>query len=217
MRGSGAGPQPADTTREILNRLFGKWPRGFAVRLWGGTYWPQAAGPASSWSSPIPVRCGGCWGTHWIWPWERASSAEASMWKEIRKPRSICWPAPSPPVPKKSWPSRAWPRVCPGAPDRHLLATPGATTARRAAFPRARPPGHRPPLRRRQRPLRLWLDRRLVYSCAYFPHGNEDVDAAQEAKLELICRKLRLRPTRASTAPAGCSWPPPRTGLPPPS
>jgi cyclopropane-fatty-acyl-phospholipid synthase len=28
----------------------------------------------------------------------------------------------------------------------------------------------------------LWLDRRSIYSCAYFPTGSEDLDAAQEAK-----------------------------------
>lgn len=41
---------------------------------------------------------------------------------------------------------------------------------------------------------RLWLDRRMVYSCAYFPEGDEDLDAAQEKKLEHIARKLRLAP-----------------------
>lgn len=41
---------------------------------------------------------------------------------------------------------------------------------------------------------RLWLDERMVYSCAYFPTGAETLGEAQEAKLELICRKLRLKP-----------------------
>lgn len=40
---------------------------------------------------------------------------------------------------------------------------------------------------------RLWLDSRMVYSCAYFPGEQETLDAAQEAKLDLICRKLRLK------------------------
>ena len=34
----------------------------------------------------------------------------------------------------------------------------------------------------------------MTYSCAYFETGVEDIDAAQEAKYDLICRKLRLRP-----------------------
>jgi cyclopropane-fatty-acyl-phospholipid synthase len=40
----------------------------------------------------------------------------------------------------------------------------------------------------------LWLDRRRVYSCAYWPRADMSLDEAQEAKLDLICRKLRLEP-----------------------
>lgn len=39
-----------------------------------------------------------------------------------------------------------------------------------------------------------FLDRRLVYSCAYFEDAGDDLDTAQERKLDLLCRKLRLRP-----------------------
>jgi cyclopropane-fatty-acyl-phospholipid synthase len=39
-----------------------------------------------------------------------------------------------------------------------------------------------------------FLDRRLVYSCAYFPHAEAGIDEAQLAKLERICRQLDLRP-----------------------
>jgi cyclopropane-fatty-acyl-phospholipid synthase len=38
-----------------------------------------------------------------------------------------------------------------------------------------------------------FLDRELVYSCAYFPDRGADLDEAQRAKLERICRLLRLR------------------------
>ena len=40
----------------------------------------------------------------------------------------------------------------------------------------------------------LWLDRHMVYSCAYFATLNEDLDTAQHRKLDYICRKLRLQP-----------------------
>ena len=41
----------------------------------------------------------------------------------------------------------------------------------------------------------LWLDQpRRVYSCAYWRDGAGDLRAAQEAKLDLVCRKLMLRP-----------------------
>jgi cyclopropane-fatty-acyl-phospholipid synthase len=50
-----------------------------------------------------------------------------------------------------------------------------------------------------------WLDRQLVYTCAYFADPDMSLDAAQEAKLERVCRKLRLR--RGETVvEAGCGW-----------
>jgi cyclopropane-fatty-acyl-phospholipid synthase len=51
----------------------------------------------------------------------------------------------------------------------------------------------------------LWLDRRSIYSCAYFPTGTEDLNAAQEAKLEHLCRKLRLQPGE-HLLDVGCGW-----------
>lgn len=51
----------------------------------------------------------------------------------------------------------------------------------------------------------LWLDRRMVYSCAYFPTAEEDLDAAQENKLDYICRKLRLR-SGERLLDIGCGW-----------
>lgn len=52
---------------------------------------------------------------------------------------------------------------------------------------------------------KLWLDERLVYSCAYFRTGEESLDEAQEAKLDLICRKLRLQPGER-LLDIGCGW-----------
>lgn len=40
----------------------------------------------------------------------------------------------------------------------------------------------------------LWLDPRRVYSCAYYHHAGLSLAQAQEAKLDHICRKLRLAP-----------------------
>lgn len=52
---------------------------------------------------------------------------------------------------------------------------------------------------------RLWLDRNMVYSCAYFRSGTEDLDHAQEQKLDHICRKLRLKPGEL-LLDIGCGW-----------
>ena len=52
---------------------------------------------------------------------------------------------------------------------------------------------------------KLWLDRRMVYSCAYFHSAEDSLDIAQEAKLDLICRKLRLKPGER-LLDIGCGW-----------
>jgi cyclopropane-fatty-acyl-phospholipid synthase len=52
---------------------------------------------------------------------------------------------------------------------------------------------------------RLWLDERMIYSCAYFRTGTEDIDTAQAQKLEHICRKLSLRPGER-LLDVGCGW-----------
>ena len=51
----------------------------------------------------------------------------------------------------------------------------------------------------------LWLDRGMVYSCAYFRSPSDSLDEAQEAKLDLICRKLRLKPGERFLD-IGCGW-----------
>src|ERR1700722_2632692 len=51
----------------------------------------------------------------------------------------------------------------------------------------------------------LWLDRAMVYSCAYFENPQVDLDAAQQAKLDHICRKLSLRPGE-KFLDIGCGW-----------
>lgn len=52
---------------------------------------------------------------------------------------------------------------------------------------------------------RLWLDEQLVYTCAYFPSPNCSLEQAQTAKLDHVCRKLRLRPGER-VVEAGCGW-----------
>jgi len=51
----------------------------------------------------------------------------------------------------------------------------------------------------------LWLDRNMVYSCAYFQTPNQDLDTAQAQKLDYICRKLRLK-TGERLLDIGCGW-----------
>ena len=52
---------------------------------------------------------------------------------------------------------------------------------------------------------RLWLDERMLYTCAYFPTPEASLEDAQEAKMELVCRKLRLQPGE-TVVETGCGW-----------
>src|ERR1700736_3602774 len=97
-------------------------------------------------------------------------------------------------------------------PDRN-----GTTTIRRAAkrlLPQIRGKRHSPERERCAVTFhydisndfyRLWLDRRMVYSCAYFMSKEDDIHAAQARKLDYLCRKLRLRPGQR-LLDIGCGW-----------
>jgi cyclopropane-fatty-acyl-phospholipid synthase len=52
---------------------------------------------------------------------------------------------------------------------------------------------------------KLWLDKNLVYSCAYFEQGDEDLAIAQTKKIDHILRKIRLRPGD-TLLDIGCGW-----------
>jgi cyclopropane-fatty-acyl-phospholipid synthase len=52
---------------------------------------------------------------------------------------------------------------------------------------------------------RTFLDRELVYSCAYYDEGVESIEDAQLAKLDYTLRKVRLRPGER-LLDIGCGW-----------
>src|SRR2546421_6220578 len=51
----------------------------------------------------------------------------------------------------------------------------------------------------------LWLDARMIYSCAYFATPDDELEKAQEQKLNYLCRKLRLQPGER-LLDIGCGW-----------
>jgi len=51
----------------------------------------------------------------------------------------------------------------------------------------------------------LWLDREMLYTCAYFPQPEMSLEAAQIAKMDLVCRKLCLTGGER-VIEAGCGW-----------
>jgi len=52
---------------------------------------------------------------------------------------------------------------------------------------------------------RLWLDENMVYSCAYFENGDEDLGTAQLKKIDHILTKIQVRP-RDTLLDIGCGW-----------
>ncbi|MGI4815456.1 MAG: class I SAM-dependent methyltransferase [Janthinobacterium lividum] len=51
----------------------------------------------------------------------------------------------------------------------------------------------------------LWLDERMVYSCAYFENGDEDLATAQLKKIDHILTKIELREGQ-TLLDIGCGW-----------
>ena len=51
----------------------------------------------------------------------------------------------------------------------------------------------------------LFLDPEMVYSCAHFTEPHDDIARAQRDKLDMICRKLRLKPDE-TFLDIGCGW-----------
>lgn len=97
---------------------------------------------------------------------------------------------------------RVWPLTCQGKIGKKLLSQ--FYGARRNTLPGSR--------RNIQRHYdigndfyKLWLDERMVYTCAYFPSYGVGLEDAQAAKLDHVCRKLRLQPGE-KVVEAGCGW-----------
>ncbi len=51
----------------------------------------------------------------------------------------------------------------------------------------------------------MWLDERMVYTCAYYEDADATLADAQLAKLDHVCRKLDLKPGQ-EVIEAGCGW-----------
>lgn len=196
----------ASRTIDILDQLFGA-DRNFAVRLWNGTVLPPAGGSSQFTlllNHPGALR-------RMLLPPSDLALGEAYVRGDFDVEGSL-EAATASGVQMVSRP-RSWGEIAGLAIQ--ILSLPNVK-ASGAVPPRARLHGllHTPA--RDRMAVRhhydvgndfyaLWLDKRMVYSCAYFPTGTEDIDAAQTAKLEHTCRKLRLQPGER-LLDIGCGW-----------
>lgn len=190
----------------FVDRVFPA-PRAFHVRLWDGTVLP-AQGPAGL---TLAIQAPGALRRMFRLPLE-VHLGEAYLRGDFDLEGDL-WEA---------GPAFAAARGVAASPGallslaRAWLALPGGRAARRADADAARLRGKALSRAWDREGIRyhydagndfygLFLDRRMVYSCAYFRTADDDLDTAQAQKLEHVCRKLRLRPGER-LLDIGCGW-----------
>jgi cyclopropane-fatty-acyl-phospholipid synthase len=217
-RAPGTASEPhLHRSRQILERLFGPpSSRGFAVRYWTGL----SEGPADP-SFTLVLRWPGALRRMLLPPTER-SLGEAYLFDDCDLQGDIeAAVRVVEPVLRESWAPASMARLAAGLrrlPRRRTIDPESGTRTGRAAS------DHRSVSRRGRRHSRgrdaravryhydlgndfyeLWLDPYMQYSCGYFAGEDESLERAQEAKLELLCHKLRLRPGQR-LLDIGCGW-----------
>ncbi|HEX6768259.1 MAG TPA: class I SAM-dependent methyltransferase, partial [Candidatus Binatia bacterium] len=200
----------AAAARSLLNSVLERYgPRDFAVELWDGEQWPAQTPEAERFKlllrSPSAVRA----------LFSRADSlsfGEAFVYNQVDVKGSLLDIfAPADRLMNIPWSLADKCRLLP-----QLLSIPAPSYARSGLFAGfGATGGQGSPARTRaavnyhyDHPVefwRLWLDESLVYSCAYFQSADDSLGAAQRAKLDYICRKLRLRPGMR-LLDMGCGW-----------
>jgi cyclopropane-fatty-acyl-phospholipid synthase len=200
----------ADTTLKILSGITDGYPGNFDVRLWDGRTWQPSQGPArftlvlqhpgALRAMFRPVNAAVAFGeahifddfdiegdifafTEWLrFLVERGEGR--GLWDRLRMMRGLMK---LPKQAKPRDPSQA------GEPTRgdHSIAR-----DREAVEYTYNIPGE---------VYQLFLDKNLQYTCGYFAHPEEDLDVAQERKMDYICRKLRLKPGE-KFVDFGCGW-----------
>jgi cyclopropane-fatty-acyl-phospholipid synthase len=198
---------PRETTLALLGELFGNSPeREFNVRLWDGTTWsvPGSGPPRFT----ILLRHPGALRRMFL-PGSEVGMAEAYVYDDIDVEGNL-----------EAFFPLAYSLLAQGGGKRlslirKLLSLP---RIRRPAAGRqaARARGKLHSLQRDRTAVTyhydtsndffaLWLDSRMVYSCGYFSTPSDDLETAQERKLEYICRKLQLHEGERFLD-IGCGW-----------
>jgi cyclopropane-fatty-acyl-phospholipid synthase len=193
----------------ILQELLGAYhPRNFAVRLWNGSTWDPEAGQPARFT--MVIRRPGALRTMFLSGSER-TLGQAYVYKEIDIEGDL----------EEAFRMAQYLlRLRPGIPGKiglalQLLRLPSGEpqgSGRQAA----RLSGKIHSVDRDRQAVTyhydtsndffaLFLGGRMVYSCAYFTSPDEDLDRAQERKLDYICRKLRLKQGHR-LLDVGCGW-----------
>ncbi|HTZ40248.1 MAG TPA: cyclopropane-fatty-acyl-phospholipid synthase family protein [Syntrophales bacterium] len=203
-----AGDRIVKQTLSLVEQIFGLYrPRNFAVRLWDGTTWGPEPGQPARFTMVLrhsdSLR-------NMFWPPGELTLAEAFVHGDFDIEGDL-----EAAFSLGDYLDRRDSRIK----DIRLLtgvlrlpSAPACRAARAAALLRGTP--HSKERDRRAVTYhydvsndfyRLWLDRNMVYSCAYFTSPDDDIDTAQERKLDYTCRKMRLRPGDC-LLDIGCGW-----------
>jgi len=195
-------------TRSLLDDLMGRDGHNLCVRLWDGTCWPDDDKPREAilvLNHPGALRA-------MFLPGTEVSLGEAYLYDDFDVEgdiEAVFDVAES--LQQNVADLQAKLRLAP-----RLLRLPAERQQHSAPRGRAELDGRTHGVERDRQAIRyhydvsndfyqLWLDSRMVYSCAYFSSVNDDLDTAQARKLDYICRKLRLQPGQR-LLDIGCGW-----------
>ena len=197
-----------DVTLRVLAALFGSEAgRRVGVRLWDGTPWPDG--------EPRPVtlvlKHPGALRAMFL-PGNELGLAEAYLYDDFDIEGDI--EAVFGLADALADATSGWRKKLQAV--RHVLALPAGGEHRHGSRGPARLAGTRHSVERDRQAVSyhydvsndfyaLFLDQRLVYSCAYFHSPVDELGVAQERKLDYICRKLRLKPGQR-LLDIGCGW-----------
>jgi cyclopropane-fatty-acyl-phospholipid synthase len=196
-----------DATLRFLQELFGRSPlRNVAVCLWDGSIWPDETPKAATFVLQHPGALRQMFG---------AATEKALAEAYLHEDFDIFGDIESAfEVIDALADGRGWKQSLALA---YLLrALPESTRAKDTPNRFLRGHGRRRSRERTQQAIshhydvsndfyRLWLDQKMVYSCAYFETPEQNLDAAQTAKLDYLCRKLRLKAGQR-LLDVGCGW-----------
>lgn len=212
MTSTSAPPSPSrdlEASRAFLQELLaGYRPRDFAVQFWDGSTWPPDTGQPTRFTlvlgHPGSVRA-------MFWPPSNMTLAEAYVYKDFdiegdmhaffgmanylkalvltpAQRMSMGWRLAEMPAPARAQAGRRQAQLSGSVHSRER-----DEQAIRYHYDVSNDF------------YRLWLDRAMVYSCAYFERPDQDLDSAQQRKLDYLCRKLRLQ-SGDRLLDIGCGW-----------
>jgi len=204
--------QALQTTVSLLQDLFGSIQQSdFAVRLWDGSMWRPNGETLEPARFTIVLQHPGALRKMFLPP-NDLTLGEAYIYNDFDIEGDIEAVFPL----AEHFAGNRWGKIEQVRFAKRLLSLPNTGQARRLADASAKLRGTRHSKERDRQAVAyhynrsnefyaLWLDSQMIYSCAYFMNSDDDLETAQEQKLEYICRKLRLHPGER-LLDIGCGW-----------